>query len=114
MINERLKILIQELNLSQRQFALKIDLDPGYLTRILQGKSIPPARILLLIEKVYAVNKKWLETGEGEIFAHQGSSLLKKQVLETIDTLDEQQMSSLKTFLKYLKEDSLHQKSPKQ
>lgn len=112
MINERLKTLIKELKLSQRQFALKIGLDPGYLSRILQGKSIPPERILLLIENVFSVNKLWLEKGEGEIFSYQGTSLAKKQILETIDTLDEQQIVSLRAFLKFLKEESSQKNSP--
>ncbi|MBQ7233124.1 MAG: helix-turn-helix transcriptional regulator [Bacillales bacterium] len=106
MINERLKALISELGISQRQFALKIGLDPGYLSRILKGTSVPPERILLLIEKVFSVNKNWLESGEGEIFSNQGSSLVKKQILETIDTLDEHQVASLKVFLKYLQEEN--------
>lgn len=80
MINERLKILLKALNITQRQFALKINLDAGYFSRIIQGKVTPPDRILLLIENVFNVNKKWLEDGEGEIFISQGASLAKKQV----------------------------------
>ena len=47
---------------------MKINLDPGYFSRIIRGKARPPERILLLIENVFHVSKKWLETGEGEIF----------------------------------------------
>lgn len=104
MINDRLKILLKELNISQRQFAIKINLDPGYISRILQGKVTPPDRILLLIENVFNVNKSWLEHGEGEIFSTQGVSLTKKQVLESIDTLNDEQVHAVSSFIKYLTE----------
>ena len=55
MICDRLKILLGELNISQRQFAMKINLDAGYFSRIMQGKVNPPDRILLLIENVFNV-----------------------------------------------------------
>lgn len=106
MICERLKILLKELNMSQRQFAMKINLDAGYFSRIMQGKVNPPARILLLIENVFNVNKNWLENGEGDIFATQGTSLAKKQVLESIDTLNDEQVHAVSAFIKYLTEDS--------
>lgn len=104
MINDRLKVLLKELDISQRQFALKINLDAGYFSRIIRGKVNPPDRILLLIENVFNVNKRWLEEGEGEIFTTQGMSLAKKQVLESIDSLSEEQVNAVSSFIKYLTE----------
>ena len=65
MLHQRLKTLLAELHISQRQFAMKINLDPGYFSRIIQGKVSPPDRILLLIENIFHVNRNWLEKGEG-------------------------------------------------
>lgn len=104
MIHERLKILLKELNISQRQFAMKIHLDTGYFSKIMHGKVKPPDRILLLIENVFNVNKDWLENGQGEIFSNQGVSLAKKQVLESIDTLNDEQVNAVSSFIKYLTE----------
>ncbi|MDB8575182.1 helix-turn-helix domain-containing protein [Turicibacter sanguinis] len=104
MINERLKVLLAELNMSQRQFALKINLDPGYFSRIIQGKVTPPDRILLLIENVFNVNKRWIETGEGEIFSNNGFSTAKKQVLESIELLSDEQVNAVSAFIKFLNE----------
>lgn len=106
MICNRLKILLDELNISQRQFAIKINLDPGYFSRIVQGKVNPPDRILLLIENVFNVSKDWLENGQGEIFSNQGISLTKKQVLESIDSLNDEQVNAVSSFIKYLTESS--------
>ncbi len=104
MISERLKILLTELHISQRQFAKKINLDAGYFSRIMQGKVTPPDRILLLIENVFHVNKKWLEEGEGEMFSTPDLSLAKKQVLESIDALNDEQINAVSAFIKYLTE----------
>lgn len=104
MIHDRLKILLNELNISQRQFATKINLDPGYFSKIMRGKVNPPDRILLLIENVFNVNKVWLENGQGEIFSNQGVSLAKKQVLDSIDTLTDEQLDAVSAFIKYLTE----------
>jgi transcriptional regulator with XRE-family HTH domain len=101
-LNERLRLLIEKINISQRQFAAKIELDPGYLTRILQGKSVPPDRILLLIESVFNVNRQWLDSGEGAVFKDEGITYAKKQLLDAIDTLDDDQIHAVSSFLEYL------------
>lgn len=88
--------------MSQRQFAIRINLDTGYFSKIIQGKVTPPDRILLLIESVFHVNKRWLEYGEGEIFSNQGISLARRQVLEAIDTLSDDQVHAVSSFIKYL------------
>lgn len=106
MICERLKILLKELNISQRQFAMKINLDAGYFSRIMQGKVNPPNRILLLIENIFNVNKNWLENGEDEMFSNQGISLAKKQILESIDSLNDEQVHAVSSFIKYLTENN--------
>lgn len=102
MVCDRLKILLNELNISQRQFAMKINLDAGYFSKIMRGKVNPPDRILLLIENVFNVNKDWLENGQGEIFSNQGISLAKKQILESIDALSDEQVNAVSSFIKYL------------
>lgn len=104
MVAERLRILLQKLKISQREFARKINLDPGYVSRILQGKVTPPLRILLLIENVFHVNKHWLENGKGSMFAPQDISSTKKQVLDLIDCLNDEQVHAVSAFIKYLTE----------
>ena len=105
MINERLKILLSELNLSQRQFAQKINLDAGYFSRIIQGKVIPPDRILLLIESVFRVRHQWLISGEGDIFQDQDASPLKKRILEMVEQLSDEQVRAVSAFIRYLTEE---------
>lgn len=101
-LNERLRYLLKELNITQRQFAQKINLDPGYFSKILSGKVSPPPRILLLIENVFKINPNWLHTGEGEIFQTPIDSIAKRQVLESIDELNDEQIQAVFSFIQYL------------
>lgn len=102
MYHERLKILLRELGISQRQFALQIGIDAGYFSRILSGKAIPSSKILLLIESVFNVNKEWMENGSGEIFSSKRVPAVKKQILQTLDELSEEQLRAVLAFIKYL------------
>ena len=88
MLAERVKALIDELGLSQRQFSLKVDIDTGYLSKIIQGKVIPSDRILKVIANTFDVNIEWLKTGKGEMFTSDSITASRRQVLELIDTLE--------------------------
>lgn len=83
---------------------MKINLDQGYFSRIIQGKVIPPERILLLIENVFQVNPRWLEDGIGEMYSEPKISPARKQVLESIEYLDDEQIKAASSFTCYLTE----------
>ena len=69
MISERLKILINYMNLSQKDFAISIGLTPSSLNDILNGRTKNISKTLLIaIRYVYNINPAWLLTGEGEMF----------------------------------------------
>ena len=101
-IHENLQKLLQELNISQRQFALALHLDPGYFSRIIQGKTPLIARLQLLIENTYNVNGDWLRTGEGSMFKTQSNSAIRQKVLVEIDRLSDEQLNLLDAFIQYL------------
>ncbi len=100
MIRERLQILLEVTGLTKRQFALKINLDPSYFYRIMQGKVIPSDRIIRVIASVFDVSFEWLKTGEGDMIPHESLSLPKRQVFELIETLEDEQVESI---IKYIK-----------
>ena len=104
MIANNLKKVINELGISQRQFAMRIGTDPGYVSKILNDKVEVNERMLLLIENVFNVNRRFLEFGEGEMFKTAPVPSTKDKILGIIDTLDEQQINSVAAFLKFLKE----------
>ncbi|MDR1785730.1 MAG: helix-turn-helix domain-containing protein [Spirochaetaceae bacterium] len=67
-INERIKELRHALGLSQRKFADAAYLSNGYVAEIELGHLAVNPRFIHLVSTTFGVNKKWLQTGEGEIF----------------------------------------------
>jgi transcriptional regulator with XRE-family HTH domain len=67
-VMERLKILRQTLNLSQKEFAKRIFISSSHYTCLETGHRNIKERILDAISKTYNANKEWLLTGKGEMF----------------------------------------------
>lgn len=67
-INQRVKELRQELNLTQVKFAKDISVSSGYIAGIEVGNRKVNDRIARLICITFNVSEKWLKTGEGDMF----------------------------------------------
>ena len=67
-IHQRLLYLRKTLKLTQAVFAEDISISNGYLACLEIGIRRVNPRIIRLICTTYNVNKRWLETGEGEMF----------------------------------------------
>jgi transcriptional regulator with XRE-family HTH domain len=67
-INQRIKTLRKNLNLTQKEFAKKIYVSTSFqtLTELEQKKVLD--RHVKLIVSAFGVNEAWLRTGEGEMF----------------------------------------------
>ena len=75
-------------------------LDPGYFSKIIQGKMPLNSRLQLLIENTFKVNGDWLRTGEGDIFLVPADSSIKSRVLDEIDKLNESQLALVDSFIR--------------
>ena len=67
-VNERIKLLRNTLNLSQRAFAKAVYVSNGYLADIELGNNEVKDRLIHLISGAFSANKHWLYTGEGPMF----------------------------------------------
>jgi transcriptional regulator with XRE-family HTH domain len=67
-INDRLKRVRKELNLSQKTFCTGILLTPGHYAGIELNQRAVNDRIIKLITTIYHVNENFLRTGEGAVF----------------------------------------------
>jgi transcriptional regulator with XRE-family HTH domain len=68
-IGERIRSLRKALNLSQTEFGERWGVGLGVIRNIETSKTIPSTAQIDLICTVYNVNRAWLESGEGEMFA---------------------------------------------
>lgn len=67
-VNQRIKQVRQELNLSQVKFASQISISSGYLAGIEVEKRNVNDRLIRLVCIMFHVSEDWLRTGEGKMF----------------------------------------------
>ncbi len=70
-INQRVKEVRQELNLSQAKFAKALSMSNGYIAGIELEHNKVNDRIVKLICFTFHVSEEWLRTGEGSMFEEQ-------------------------------------------
>jgi hypothetical protein len=66
---ERIRKLRRILDLTQQDFADRIGMKRNTIANYETGRNDPSTSVISLICREFNVNKNWLETGEGEIFA---------------------------------------------
>lgn len=67
-MKSRFKELRKELDLTQEEFADKMNLSRSYINLIEMGKKIPAERTIRDICRTFNINEKWLMMGEGQMF----------------------------------------------
>lgn len=71
-VNQRIKILSQELGLSQRAFAQELGVNEVYFNQVANGKKEASSAILLAISNhPRGINMNWLLRGNGSMFLDQ-------------------------------------------
>ena len=68
-MNERIKKVRKELNLTQAQFAQRIGSTQNTLANYEIGRRNPSGSVINNICKEFNVNENWLRSGEGEMFS---------------------------------------------
>lgn len=69
-MNKRLLELRKTLNLTQEQFGMKLGIKKAAISKLEKGENNLTESNKKLICKVFSVNIKWLENGEGDMFIH--------------------------------------------
>lgn len=67
--NDRIKLVREKLNLTREQFGKKLGLAKETIYDIEMKGNTVLERNVIAICAVYKVNRKWLETGEGDMFS---------------------------------------------
>lgn len=116
-INTQIRKIIEIVNIKQVEFANRIKVDQSYISKLLSPKSKlkPSERLIDDICQEFQVNKKWLLTGEGEMFVEisENEKVLKiatdiineddrfmKNVLFTFSKLSDEQKEFLTNLMK--------------
>lgn len=81
-MKERLKLVRKKLGFTQQEFADKLGVKRGAIANYEIGRNVPIDAVLSLICREFNVNKKWLQTGEGEMFSEPSNSVLDALAVE--------------------------------
>lgn len=88
-IGERIKIVRDEIGLTQSDFASKIGIGQAALSALEKGVRSVTDRNIDLICREYSVSPDWLRTGEGDMFVQSDDSLFDRFIDENgLDALD--------------------------
>ena len=68
-IAERIKIIISKNDLTQTEFAQKLNISPSMVSKICSGSAEPSYRTISDICKTFGIDACWLETGFGEMYS---------------------------------------------
>lgn len=97
-MNVRIKVLREELKLSQAEFAEMLNLKRNSISLIEVGKRNPSDRTILDICNKFNVSEEWLRNGTGEIFIKTPSSTMEQ--LKKEFNLDDFSYSFVYEYLK--------------
>jgi len=105
--NQRIKLLIQTLGLSQAEFARKLGVSRSLISEYLSGRKRPPDRILRLISHTFGVSYEWLKYGRGEMWERKGESvpIWFKEFMESASNEDVEIVKALIEMLKEVPEE---------
>jgi transcriptional regulator with XRE-family HTH domain len=87
-INQRIKLLRSELNISQTEFSKKIFISQSSLGEIETGVRKVNDRIIQLICSEFNINKDWIKTGQGSMFDIEKPDIKLKHLIEIYKQLD--------------------------
>lgn len=74
-VGVRIRKVRKNLNLSQEEFAKKIGISQGHLSKIERGEQLPDKPLIMSIAYSFGINDSWLLTGEGEMFRKKKDSV---------------------------------------
>ena len=120
-MNARMRLVRETLNMSQVKFGEVAGISVGVIKNIDYNKTEPNPLFFDLLCEAHGINKKWIETGDGEMFRtpsvdeeiaefvgtalNGNSDPFKRRVLLALSRMDEAGWQKAKEFLLMLKEE---------
>lgn len=106
-IHERIRELRKMEKLSQTKFGEKLGVSKDVITNIEYGRVEPKQLLINYLCKTFNVNKKWLLTGEGEIYEISQEEDSLGKALADISLSENEDLKNIAKKLTQLNEDKL-------
>lgn len=102
---ERLKTILNESGLKQREFALSLGVTESYISRLIKGTHTNISESLaLLIQERYGYSAKWIMTGQGDKFKSKERTFIKEVAKKKVESLTEDEAKAVLAFLNSIDE----------
>jgi transcriptional regulator with XRE-family HTH domain len=105
-LSDRMKIIIGECGLKQKEFAKNINVTDSYISKVLRNESGMSNSTALLIERLYGYSKNWIITGQKpKMIAGRGDGLssLQKKIIMNVEQMNDDELRALFAFIESLK-----------
>lgn len=98
-LGERLRIILEERNIKQVDFARSLGVSANYINLLISGKRGPISDTLAkLIEETYGYSAQWVMTGNGEKIATPSLSVAKIEFLKKVQKMPDDEIAALLAF----------------
>ncbi len=98
-LGERLRIILDERNIKQVDFAKTLGVSANYINLLISGKRGPISDTLAkLIEETYGYSAQWIMTGDGEKTASLSLSSVKIEFLKKVQKMPDDEITALLAF----------------
>ncbi len=106
---DRIRLILQENNLKQKQFAFSIGVTESYVSKLLKAPDIHISLSLAsLIEEKYGYSSDWILNGAQPKFKSNGEnrhlSTLQRKALSQLEKMNEEQVKAVLAFINSLDE----------
>jgi len=105
-LSDRMKTIIRECGMKQKEFAKSINVTDSYISKVLRNESGMSNSTALLVERLYGYSKNWIITGREPKMTAGGRrnlSGLQKKIIMDIEQMNENELKALFAFIESLK-----------
>lgn len=107
-LSDRIRLIIKENNLRQKEFAKSINVTESYISKLLRGESGLSNSTAMLIEERYGYATDWILNGNEPKIKRTSKSKdlspIQRKVIAEIEQMDEPDLIALKAFITSLDE----------
>ena len=104
MEENRWRVMLETLGLTQRELAESIGIDRGYLSRIVNGRAEGTERVYVLVEQVHGVRRAWLRGDDGPMRTEDALTDDQRRLIAMVEELDEDEARAVLAFVRFLRE----------
>lgn len=106
-VGTRIKDIRKGMGLTQRDFGEEIGVSNNYISEIEAEKKIPAMPVILSIEYIYGINRKWLLQGKGDKYITDKVNFTRQEaeIIKSFREMSEENKKMIIALIDQLKRD---------